>query len=177
MKYLRFITGYLIGVTLFAIFIPYILILVSEKLDPSVNVHLINHFSIRLWVSLPVFCLGLLFAVWSNISLFFVGKGGPTDVFNVAISPRSLKLVVTGPYRFSRNPMVFGAMCIYFSIAVFINSFTDLIFLVVLIPLIILYLKKTEEKRLTRDFGDEFLRYKASVAMVVPFLKIRKKYS
>lgn len=175
MKHLRFIIGYLIGISIFGVLIPYLLILISGYLDPIFNVCLISQFYIRLLIVLPVFCLGLLFAIWSNLSLLIIGKGGPTDVFNVAISPRSQKLVIAGPYKFSRNPMVFGMLCIYFSISVFLNSFSDLLFLFLFIPPGIFYLKITEERRLLKDFGEEFLVYKSKVAMFVPFTKIKKK--
>ncbi len=44
---------------------------------------------------------GLGFVVWSNVSLLVAGKGGPADVFGVAISPRTRQLVTSGPYQFS----------------------------------------------------------------------------
>ena len=103
--------------------------------------------------------------------------GGPTDVFNVAISPRSKKLVVTGPYRYCRNPMVFGAISIYISISVFVNFLHDLIVILLIIPLMILYLKLTEERRLIKDFGEEFLLYRSKVPMIIPFTKIKKNKS
>jgi protein-S-isoprenylcysteine O-methyltransferase Ste14 len=175
MKNLRFIIGYIIGISIFGILLPFILIFLSKTLDQFINLYFISNFYIRLCVSLPVFCIGLIFAVWSTISLLLIGKGGPTDVFNVAISPRSQKLVIVGPYRYSRNPMVFGMLSVYFSISVFLNSFIDLLFCLSLIPMVIFYLKQTEENRLTKDFGEEFLLYKSKVAMIFPFTKRTKK--
>jgi protein-S-isoprenylcysteine O-methyltransferase Ste14 len=152
-----------------------VLVLVSHHADPLFGNYPVAPLLIRLVIVMPLFLLGLLFAVWSNLSLFVKGKGGPTEVFNIAISPRSENLVVTGPYRFSRNPMVFGALCIYFSVALLLNSPGALLLLVCLIPLVILYLKKTEEKRLLRDFGEAFLEFKARIPMIVPFTKVRKQ--
>ena len=71
--------------------------------------------------------------------------------------------------------MVFGALFIYISISVFINSLHDLIVILLIIPLIILYLKLTEEKRLIKDFGAEYLVYRSKVPMIVPLTKIRIK--
>jgi protein-S-isoprenylcysteine O-methyltransferase Ste14 len=173
MNSVRLISGYILGFSLFGILIPFLLVSGHQGRDEIVGLYFFSNVPLRLIISTPVFCLGLVFALWSNVSLLRKGEGGPTDVFNVAISPRSQKLVISGPYKYCRNPMVFGMLCIYFSVSVFINSVSDLLILAALIPLFILYLKKTEEKRLIKDFGNEFLDYRAKVAMIVPFCKIR----
>jgi protein-S-isoprenylcysteine O-methyltransferase Ste14 len=175
MKLFRIITGYLIGLSLFGLLMPLFLVFLSRRVDPLLPFSLLPWLSVRLFISIPVFTIGLVFAIWSNVSLSLTGKGGPTDVFNYAICPRSTNLVVTGPYRYTRNPMVFGALCIYLSLSVFLNSLTGSLFCLLFIPLAILYLKKTEEKRLEKDFGEEFQKYKSSVPMLVPFPGKRKK--
>jgi protein-S-isoprenylcysteine O-methyltransferase Ste14 len=100
--------------------------------------------------------------------LFKIGKGGPTDGFNIAISPRTKNLVVTGPYRLSRNPMVFGAFSVYFAIGLFLFSALVLFTLAVFLGLSVVYLKQTEEKRLTRDFGEAYVAYRKKVPMIFP---------
>lgn len=97
------------------------------------------------------------------------------DAFNVSISPRSQKLVTTGPYKYCRNPMVFGTICVYISISIYVNSLHDLVVILLIIPFFILFLKLSEEKRLFKDFGEEFLVFKSKVPMLVPFTKFRKK--
>ena len=97
------------------------------------------------------------------------------DFFNVRVSPRSEKLVTTGPYRYCRHPMVFGALSAYLSVSVFVNSLLDLAVLVCLIPVFILYLKTVEEKRLLKDFGEEYRQYKSRVPMIIPFSKTKKR--
>jgi protein-S-isoprenylcysteine O-methyltransferase Ste14 len=175
MNFLRHLLGYIIGFSLFCILFPYLLLLGSPNQDLLLALNVITNFNAGSIIALSILCTGLLFAVWSNIFLVYKGMGGPTDVLNVAISPRSKKLVVTGPYRYCRNPMVFGMLSVYISISVFLHSLLDLIILSLVIPIVILYLKLTEEKRLIRDFGEEFLSYRSKVPMIVPFTKIRKK--
>ncbi len=175
MRTFRFILGYLIGFSVFVVLIPYLLIAGSRNPDLVSNLNLIPNFYIRLIISLPIFCIGVLFAIWSNVFLFDKGLGGPLDAFNVSISPRSTKLVVTGPYRYCRNPMVFGALCIYLSISIYVNSWLDIAVILSVVPLFIVFLKRSEEKRLVRDFGEEYLSYKSKTPMIIPFLKFRKK--
>lgn len=163
----RFLIGYILGAGFFVFFIPYLLYLIS-KVDPFGDISLFHSFTLRIFLSFPVCSIGALFALWSNISLVTVGKGGPTDVFNFAISPRSKHLVVTGPYRYTRNPMVFGMLCIWFSWSLFLNSITCILICFFIIPLAILYLKKNEEKRLEKDFGDAFRNYQSDVPILFP---------
>ena len=106
--------------------------------------------------------------IWSNISLFMIGKGGPAEGLGIAISPRTKHLVIVGPYRYTRNPMVFGAYLCYLSLALFFNSLLCVILLAIMLPFAIVYIKLTEEKRLVKDFGEEFTKYKNEVSMFFP---------
>ena len=173
MRLFRFITGYIVGIAVFGCLIPVIFVLISRSLDRLFNFSLIGNLTIRLIIAVPIFILGLIFAIWSNVSLLLVGKGGPTDAFGVAVSPRTKHLVINGPYMYSRNPMVFGMMCVYLSIGIFLNSLACLIAWLILISLVIIFLKKTEEKRLLKDFGDEFINYKKRVSMILPWSHLK----
>ena len=167
---IRHLIGYIIGFIIFLVLIPYGLYKLSE-LDPFIKACSTNYLLLRLILSLPFCLIGLFFAIWSNIFLLKIGKGGPTDGFNVAISPRTKNLVVTGPYRYSRNPMVFGTLALYFSISLFLLSVLCLITLILFIWFIIQYVKRTEEKRLLKDFGQEYSAYKSKTGMIFPFVR------
>jgi protein-S-isoprenylcysteine O-methyltransferase Ste14 len=175
-KTLRHIPGLVIGFTVFIALIPFGLYELSDMEHRLFNYMLIQSDNIRKTASIPFFIVGCVFMIWSNQFLLLVGKGGPADVFNVSISPRTKNLVVTGPYRYSRNPMVFGALSLYTSIAVFHNSVLSLLSILLFFILARVYLKHTEEKRLLHDFGEEYLRYKSKVSMIIP-TKFREKDS
>ena len=161
----RYIAGYLIGFSVFFLAIPYGLHATAKTAGgPG-----IMGSQIRLAVAFLFGVVGLVFAMWSNAALLFKGKGGPTDVFNVAITPRTKHLVITGPYRFTRNPMVFGALSCYVALAVYWNSLPALGVVAGLFVLITFYLKATEEKRLLHDFGAEYEAYRKRVAIIVPW--------
>jgi protein-S-isoprenylcysteine O-methyltransferase Ste14 len=97
-----------------------------------------------------------------------VGKGGPAEGLGIAISPKTKRLVTVGPYRYSRNPMVFGAFMLYVSVAIVCNSIVCLACLLIFLPFGIGYLKFSEETRLLKDFGDEFREYRKKVPMLFP---------
>jgi protein-S-isoprenylcysteine O-methyltransferase Ste14 len=171
---LRHIIGYIFGFIIFILLIPLGLYELSKFDHLQANKVLINYALLRYIISL-LFCLaGAFFMLWSNIFLFKIGKGGPADGFGMSISPQTKKLVTTGPYKYSRNPMVFGAFSLYVSIVIFLNSIIGLSCLLIFFPIGIIYLKLSEEKRLLRDFGDEFMDYKNKVPMIFPLKRLKK---
>lgn len=165
---LRYIFGYLIGFTIFIVLIPAGFIKLSQFGYLFHRTVFISSDTIRYILFAIFFVIGVVFAIWSNLFLYKVGKGGPVDAFGVSISPQTKKLVTTGPYKYCRNPMVFGAFSFYTSLALFLNSLPVFIALIIFICLIIILLKISEEKRLLKDLGDEFLAYKKHVPMIFP---------
>jgi len=161
----RLIIGYILGFTIFVVLVPFGLYKLSQSGFLFPGKVLICSDLARYIISSLIFIVGTCFAIWSNIFLFKIGKGGPLDALGVSISPQTKKLVTTGPYRYSRNPMVFGAFSIYFSIILYLNSIIGLICLILFIVIMIIYLKLSEEKRLLKDFGDEYVDYKKEVPM------------
>jgi protein-S-isoprenylcysteine O-methyltransferase Ste14 len=171
---IRFILGYITGGAFFLFVIPaglYALSMMDYLFDYRM---IIGVLAIRYVLAGVLLFIGVLFMIWSNIFLFLIGKGGPAEGFGVAISPRTRELVIKGPYRVCRHPMVFGLFLIYLSVVVYLNSYMGLIALILLLITASLYLHYSEEKRLLKDFGEEFLKYKESVPMIVP-VKRRSK--
>lgn len=165
---LRHILGYAIGFTVFVLVIPYGLYLIAPITNELSGIPILDNMILRFSIAMPVLVIGLVFGIWSNLSLFFIGKGGPTDGFGIALSPRTTHLVVSGPYRYTRNPMVFGAFMCYAALAFFLGSIALLVALSLMLPFIAVYLRIFEERRLLEDFGEEFLAYRQSVPMIFP---------
>jgi protein-S-isoprenylcysteine O-methyltransferase Ste14 len=170
-RFFQFVIGFLVGFGIFVITVPTGLYLLHQSVDWDIfpssffDRYLING------ISSFIFFWGLVFVIWSNIFLVFKGKGGPTEGFGISISPKTRILVIHGPYRYTRNPMVFGMLSIYYSIVIFLNSLIGLILVGVITAVAVIYLKTSEEKRLLHDFGDEFIRYRKNVSMIVPIPK------
>lgn len=170
-RILKHIIGYTVGIGIFIILIPAGIFYLSSLKTGIFKIPIIPNHIIRTAIFLILFIIGLIFVIWSNLFLFLKGKGGPTDIFGVKLSPQTKKLVVTGPYKYTRNPMVFGVYTTYISIAVYKNSPACLIILILMLLIIIYYIRSTEEKRLLKDFGEEYVKYKNSTPMIIPFLK------
>jgi len=167
-KLKKYITGYILGGSFFLFVIPGIIFYASFfscLLLPDI---IFRDNYLKAAITLIFLIPGIVFMIWSNTELILTGKGGPAEGFGIEISPKTECLVQTGPYRYTRNPMVFGAYSMYIAVAVFINSYTSLILVLLFLPLIILYLKKSEEKRLFSDFGEDYRLYREKVSILIP---------
>jgi len=100
--------------------------------------------------------LGVTIAVWS------VGLFHRERTSFVPIKPTTT-LVIYGPYRFTRNPMYLGLVCVYLGIALWFGIFWALILLPAVMALIQRYVIIREEQYLERKFGGAYLKYKADV--------------
>jgi protein-S-isoprenylcysteine O-methyltransferase Ste14 len=80
------------------------------------------------------------------------------------IPVRSARLVVmSGPFRFTRNPMYLGLATAYFGLALVVNQAWPIVLLpLVLIGLTVLVIER-EERHLARLFGAEYDAYRARV--------------
>jgi len=72
-------------------------------------------------------------------------------------------LVVTGPYRFSRNPMYVGATLFYIGVSLWVNSLWPLLLLPVVLVIMSRGVIAREEAYLERRFGDEYRSYRSRV--------------
>lgn len=99
---------------------------------------------------------GIVLCVWS-IGLFRRSK---TSL--VPIKPTAA-LVLSGPYRITRNPMYLGLLCLYLGAAFWLN----LIWALVLAPAVVGVVQRVviekEERYLEQKFGETYRQYKAQV--------------
>jgi protein-S-isoprenylcysteine O-methyltransferase Ste14 len=171
MEILRHILGYILGIVIFVFMIPCDIYLIAINTKDALPFSIPDNFLFIHIIPGLLLVVGVFFVVWSNLFLLLKGKGGPADLFGLTISPRTKHLVIAGPYRYTRNPMVFGSFLCYFAFAIYLNSITSIFALILLAVIAGRYLKNSEEKRLTEDFGDEFVKYKEQVPMIIPLLK------
>ncbi|MBN2499897.1 MAG: isoprenylcysteine carboxylmethyltransferase family protein [Anaerolineales bacterium] len=72
-------------------------------------------------------------------------------------------LLLSGPYRFSRNPMYVGLTLIYVGLMTFLQLPWGILFTPIVIWLITAWVIRPEEEYLASKFGDTYLEYKKIV--------------
>jgi protein-S-isoprenylcysteine O-methyltransferase Ste14 len=114
------------------------------------------------WAGGALVLLGIVPMVWSFLTFVFRGKGtaAPFD------PPRLL--VVSGPYRWVRNPMYLGAMTSLLGAAVYYVSPALFAYLAAFGVWAHLFVVLYEEPRLRRTFGPAYKAYVAEVRRWLP---------
>jgi protein-S-isoprenylcysteine O-methyltransferase Ste14 len=153
----------LVGGGVFAYLIPWLLAGPLPRLDkalglPSLDFGLPNQ--IIGWAFLAV---GIFFAAWSIGQQLFTAQGTPLPVM------ATQKLIIRGVFKYSRNPMGFGAICMYLGCAILAGSICALLTVILFGGLFILYIKKVEEKELVMRFGEEYEEYKKTTSFIIPW--------
>ena len=105
---------------------------------------------------------GWLFAMWSNYSQFTIGRGTPVPLM------ATQKLIVQPPYTFCRNPMALGAIGMYLGVAILFRSMGAAILVLLAAGLLLLYIKRVEEKEMEIRFGQDYLAYKQRTPFLIP---------
>ena len=112
----------------------------------------------RLAVALLFASIGLVFGVSAMVS-FSRAK----TTMNPTKPAASSSLVITGPFRFTRNPMYLSLLLYLLAWAVYLSNFMAVLFL----PVFVLYINqfqiKPEERVLFSLFGPEYAAYKERV--------------
>jgi len=73
------------------------------------------------------------------------------------------RLVTSGIYRWTRNPMYVGMALTYAGVAIFVNSLSALVLLPVVLAIIQTQVVAKEEAYLERTFGNDYATYKNEV--------------
>lgn len=153
--------GYLLGLLVFVIGIPALMWLVSGRAWPYVP-----DSALLCVASVLLVVCGLALSIYSIVYMRVVGKGNPFDAYGHEVAPRTKNLMTDGPYRLCRNPMLVGIYI--YDVGGLIWLWSLLPLLIVLAEVILLTLQvRSEEQRLEKDFGQEYLDYKKRVGRYV----------
>lgn len=106
--------------------------------------------------------LGLALAGWTMWLFNSIGKGtaAPWD------PPKHL--VVAGPYRHVRNPMLTSVFIMQIAEALLLNSWAIFVFFAVFVIVNMFYFPLVEEKKLERRFGEAYREYCRNVPRLIP---------
>ena len=166
MKILREIFGYLLGGVVFVGAMPAVMWLLSG-MPPIEHIG-----ALRASITGLLMIGGLAMSIWAIVYMRRKGDGNPMDAFNHEVAPRTKHLMTDGPYRLSRNPMLTGIFLYLIGCIVWLGTWQAAAFFVVFV-LIMLLQVRSEEKRLRRDFGEEYETYCQNTGRFWP--KCRRK--
>jgi protein-S-isoprenylcysteine O-methyltransferase Ste14 len=105
------------------------------------------------WVSLVI---GFLIRAWAAFHFY------EQRMKVISLVPQR-KLITTGPFRFSRNPLYLGGnLFIFLGAVLFLGSPTGIVLTAINLLLVELMIRR-EEKQLAHDFGEEWVSYRNRV--------------
>jgi protein-S-isoprenylcysteine O-methyltransferase Ste14 len=139
------------------VFIPVIVLWLTEHHWEA------NHVAF-LTIGCVLLLCGMSLAAWAMWLFHSIGLGtaAPWD------PPQ--RLVVAGPYRHVRNPMLSSVFIIQAAQALLLNSWAIFILLIVFVIANMLYFPLVEEKRLEKRFGEAYREYRRNVPRWIPRL-------
>src|SRR4030095_812987 len=102
------------------------------------------------YLGIVLFTIGLIVLFHCIIRFLVEGRGtlSPVDP--------TKRLVITGLYKYSRNPMYLGVMVMLIGEAIFFQSGSLWTYLVLIFIIFNLFIILVEEPRLRRDFGNDY---------------------
>jgi len=143
--------GYLLGLIIFIIAIPYVMFLASGSPNPAV----LSLIQMSILIIMAIIGIGL--SIWSIVYMKNVGGGNPFDAFNHEVAPRTNSLMTDGPYGICRNPMLLG---VFYHVGVLIALMSIGAVIVFIIEVLIMNVQvRKEEQRLKKDFGKDYEDY------------------
>jgi protein-S-isoprenylcysteine O-methyltransferase Ste14 len=145
------------------VFVPAIILTLAENSGVSYQFATLDQS--LFWLALFPAGVGLGLAVWTVRLFVKFGNGTP------APWDPPKKLVIRGPYRHVRNPMITGALLILLAETLLFQSWPLSIWMVVFFIGNTIYFRFIEEKGLEKRFGDDYQKYKARVPRWIPRLQ------
>lgn len=120
---------------------------------------------IQIIFGIILFIFGLFLAIWTMILFNTIGKG------TLAPWAAPKHLVVEGPFKIVRNPMITGVLSILTAESLILNSINLFYWMIIFFIVNCIYFKLFEEKQLEKKFGQEYWEYKQKVPMWIPKFK------
>lgn len=113
--------------------------------------------------------LGAGLVLWIDCVVLFYKIGIGTLFPSKTIETK--ELVIVGPYKYVRNPMIIGVIITNMGEALVFSSWWMLVLAACFFVINTIYMPLSEEKGLVKRFGADYLRYKANVRGWIPKLE------
>jgi protein-S-isoprenylcysteine O-methyltransferase Ste14 len=103
-----------------------------------------------------VLFIGIIIRLWASFTFYQNG------IKVIAVKPQS-KFIRKGPYRFSRNPLYIGIICIDLGVSLIVGSPSGVVLAILFFVFWSFYTRLIDEPRLKKSFGEEYLQYEKEV--------------
>ncbi len=147
---------------IFAILIPSLLLVTLPGLDATLGFPWFNFGVANLMIGALFILVGFIYAAWSILAQIILANGTPVPVMPTQ------KLLMVGPFKQCRNPMVFGTVTAYLGCSILAGSLLSATAVILFAILLVLYIKRIEEHELEARFGQEYLDYKQCTPFIIP---------
>lgn len=117
------------------------------------------------WLALVCAGAGVALAAWTVTLFLRFGEGTP------APWEPPQRLVIRGPYRYVRNPMITGVLLVLLAESLLLQSWPLATWMALFFAGNAIYFPWVEEKGLQRRFGDAYTRYRRHVPRWIPRLR------
>ena len=144
--------------------LPYWLLVVSPSLDKLLGLAPPCPTAVTIIVGSVLLATGFPFGLWSVYVELTRGDGTPLPMMPTQ------RLLITGPFRYCRNPMALGTILAYMGLAMARATLSGILSVIILGGLLLIYNKRVEERELAERFGEAYLQYKREVPFIIPRL-------
>ena len=112
---------------------------------------------------------GIALVIWSVLTQSSIGNGTPAPMV------ATKKLVMQGPYFYTRNPMTLGALFLYSGIGIWMSSGVLIILSMIIFSILLTYICFHETSELAERFGEDYLDYRKRTPFLIPNFRQKPK--
>ena len=145
--------------------LTFLICLVAIGLDQILGLPALFSHPTNFLIAGITFFSGAFLWLWTYEQLSRLGEGSPSPT-----AGRTMKLVTTGIYAYSRNPSLFGKLLGFLAVGFALNSMA---FCFILTPLLLIgsLIEKVwrQEPQLIEIFGDDYIEYQKNVPLFIPW--------
>ena len=146
---------------------PVITYLTGRRVDSVLGLRRYPPFHWNLYIGVAVFIVGLGIGLRSTRLLYSRGGGLPWG--EAVEDAKTSRLVTSGVYAYTRNPMVLGYSLLPLAMGVLLQSPGMALSITPLVLLLnVVIVKLREEPDLEKRFGDEYRQYREKTPFLVP---------
>ena len=154
--------GLVLLAPIFLFLLPYFFTWLGTKVDGWLGLPAVFPPPIHWLIAGLLILPGIFFAMWSIYSQFTIGRGTPVPLM------ATQKLIIQPPFAYCRNPMALGTFGMYLGLAALFRSIGTGLLVLVFAGLLLIYIKRVEEKEMELRFGAEYLAYKEQTPFLIP---------